>query len=421
MAPRESHSVEPTATAGPPIMEPVASSTDDRGPRSVAPTFRKDIHGLRAVAVALVVLSHAHVPGFTGGFIGVDIFFVISGYVITGVLVRERSSSAGMLLARFYARRARRILPAAGVVTVLTVLATYGILGFIRGFATGRDAVSVAFFTTNYHFISVGTDYALARTPPSPLQNYWSLAVEEQFYILFPALCLVAARFGKHRFAVTLGAATTAVIAGSYAWSIHLTSTNGTAAFFSSATRAGELGVGCLTFLVVPWVRSRMRSELACAWGWLGVGLIGWATTQFHPGTHFPGALVALPAVGTALIIASGPSLGPRGVTALLRSRCFQWIGSLSYSLYLIHWPVFTIAEQYATTPLSALTRLGLIGAAVLLASISYASIEKPVWKSRYLSTRPFLSLCIFPAFVVAILTVVLVEQARVGLPLTVF
>ena len=421
MAPRESRSAGPAVAAVPAMENPARSSAAQGATDSGTSMFRKDIHGMRAVAVALVILGHAHVPGLAGGFIGVDIFFVISGFVITGVLVRETAARKRMMLARFYARRARRILPAAGVVTVLTVLATYGILGFIRGFATGKDAVSVAFFAANYHFISTGTDYALAKTPPSPLQNYWSLAVEEQFYVVFPALLLIVARFGGHRFTTALVGAMVAITAASYAWSIHLTSVNGTAAFFSSAARAGELGVGCLTFLLSPWVRRRMRAELACAAGWLGIGLIAWAAIEFDPGTRFPGALVAVPALATALILVSGPSPGPRGVTALLHTRCFQWIGSLSYSLYLIHWPVFTIAGQYAATPLSALTRIGLTGATVLLALISYVSIEKPVWKSRYLSTRPFLSLCIFPVFVIAILAVVLAEQSHAGLPLSLF
>ncbi|WP_081831351.1 acyltransferase [Mycobacterium sp. 283mftsu] len=421
VAPRESRSAGPSAAAVPVIASPAQNSTAQRATGSGTSSFRKDIHGMRAVAVTLVVLSHAHVPGLAGGFVGVDIFFVISGFVITGVLVRDSDSGARTLLARFYARRARRILPAAGVVAVVTVLVTYGVLGFIRGFATGRDAVSVAFFAANYHFISIGTDYALARTPPSPLQNYWSLAVEEQFYIVFPALCLMAFRLGRHRFTSTLFGVMVALTSASYVWSIHLTAANGTAAFFSSATRACELGIGCLTFLLGPWVRARISAQSACTAGWLGVGLITWAAIKFDPGTHFPGALVAVPALGTALAILSGPSPGPRGVAALLHTRCFQWIGSLSYSLYLIHWPLFTIAEQYATTPLSALTRVGLTGAAVLLAAISYVSIEKPVWKSRYLSTRPFLSLCIFPVFVLAILAVVLAEQSHAGLPLRLF
>jgi peptidoglycan/LPS O-acetylase OafA/YrhL len=387
---------------------------------SGTPTFRKDIHGLRAVAVALVVLCHAHVPGFSGGFVGVDIFFVISGFVITGVLVRDSGFTARKLLARFYARRARRILPAAGVVTVLTIIGAYGALGFIRGFATGRDAVSVAFFTTNYHFIAIGTDYAQARMPASPLQNYWSLAVEEQFYLVYPALCLAAVCFGRRRFEPMLVGMTAVVIISSYAWSIHLTSANATAAYFSSATRACELGVGCLTFLLGPKLRSMLRADWITALGWLGVALISWATAQFDAATSFPGALVAIPVIGAALTIISGTSPESRGVATLLRTRCLQWIGSLSYSIYLIHWPVFTIAEQYSG-PLTAPVRAGLVGATLLLAFISYISVEKPVWKSRYLSTRPLLSLCIFPVFVTTILAVVLAEQARAGLPLSLF
>jgi peptidoglycan/LPS O-acetylase OafA/YrhL len=420
VAPRESRTEGLSANAGPVTAPPVPGPAAKRESEPSALTFRKDIHGMRAVAVALVVLCHAHAPGLSGGFVGVDIFFVISGFVITGVLVRESDYTARKLLARFYARRARRILPAAGVVTVLTVLATYGALGFIRGFAAGRDAVSVAFFMANYHFIATGTDYAQARMPASPLQNYWSLAVEEQFYIVFPALFLIAARLGRRHFAMALAGVMVTLTMGSYAWSVNLTSTNATAAYFSSTARACELGVGCLTFLLGARLHRFLRVEWAFLVGVLGVALIAWAATQLHAGTPYPGALVALPVIGTALIIISGTSPQSRGTAALLRSRCFQGIGSLSYSIYLIHWPVFTIAEQYSG-PLTAPVRTGLVGATVLLAFISYVSIEKPTWKSRYLSTRPLLSLGIFPVFVMTILAVVLAEQARVGLPLSLF
>jgi peptidoglycan/LPS O-acetylase OafA/YrhL len=397
-------------------------SGGESAPRRGTAKFRKDIHGLRAVAVALVVLDHTNVPGLSGGYVGVDVFFVISGFVITGVLMRESYSSAPMILVRFYARRVRRILPAAGVVAVLTVIATYGILGFIRGYATGRDAVSVAFFIANYHFIDIGTDYALARTPPSLLQNYWSLAVEEQFYLVFPAVCLLAARLGrKYRFETKLTTALVVITAGSYLWSILLTSTNGTAAFFSSTARACELGVGCLTFLLGSRARRRLRVEFACVIGWLGVGLIAFSATQFDSRTHFPGALVAVPVVGTALVIISGPFPGPAGVARLLRTRCFQWIGSLSYSIYLIHWPVLTIADQNSATQLSGLERAGLVALTVVLSWLMYVLVEKPVRNSRYLARRPGLSLCIFPVFVIAILAVVLYQQSRFGLPISIF
>ncbi|WP_285028981.1 acyltransferase [Mycolicibacterium sp. lyk4-40-TYG-92] len=421
VATRESRIVGPSADARPVPAAPGPSAT--AGPSEKSPTvaFRKDIHGMRAVAVALVVLCHAHVPGFSGGFVGVDIFFVISGFVITGVLVRDNGFDPRKMLARFYARRARRILPAAGLVTVLTVAATYGALGFVRGFATGRDAVSVAFFVSNYHFIAIGTDYAQARMPASPLQNYWSLAVEEQFYLVYPALCLLALRFGRRRFTPALAGMMAAVIICSYGWSVHLTSANATAAYFSSAARACELGVGCLTFLLGPKLRSLLSDKWTAPLGWLGMTLIAWAAVQFDASTPYPGTLVALPTIGSALLIASGASPSRRTPGVLLGNRGFQWIGSMSYSIYLIHWPVFTIAEQYWATPLTAPVRTGLVGATLLLALVSYVSVEKPIWKSRYLSTRPLLSLCIFPVFVVTILAVVIAEQACVGLPLRLF
>jgi peptidoglycan/LPS O-acetylase OafA/YrhL len=153
----------------------------------------------------------------------------------------------------------------------------------------------------------------------------------------------------------------------------------------------------------------------------LGVGLIVYAATQFDERTHFPGALVAVPVIGTGFVILSGPFPGPAGVARLLRTRCFQWIGSLSYSIYLIHWPLLTIAEQNSAAQLSAPERAGLVATTVVLSWLMYALVEKPVRNSHFLARRPGLSLCIFPVFVIAILAVVLYQQARFGLPLSIF
>ncbi|MCZ7576157.1 MAG: acyltransferase [Dehalococcoidia bacterium] len=153
--------------------------------------FRPDIEGLRAVAVGLVVLGHARVPGFEGGYIGVDVFFVLSGFLITGLLLRERASSGSISMAGFYARRARRILPAASIVLVVTVLASYEWLGFLRGAEIAEDGKWAAVFAANLRFASEGTQYLNLTAPPSPLQHYWSLAVEEQFYLVWPIVFLI--------------------------------------------------------------------------------------------------------------------------------------------------------------------------------------------------------------------------------------
>jgi peptidoglycan/LPS O-acetylase OafA/YrhL len=154
-------------------------------------TFRPDVEGLRAVAVAVVVLYHAGVAGFGGGYVGVDVFFVVSGFVITKLLLGQMEQSGRPRLAEFYGRRARRILPAAGLVGLVAVLAAYKWLGFIQGNETADDARWVAVFFANNHFASEGTNYFQSQLPPSPLQNYWSLAVEEQFYVVYPTALLL--------------------------------------------------------------------------------------------------------------------------------------------------------------------------------------------------------------------------------------
>ena len=152
------------------------------------------MEGLRAIAVLLVVLFHAGVPGLNGGFVGVDVFFVISGFVITGLLLRERQSSGRTSVLNFYARRCRRILPAASLVIGVTALVSYWVLGSLIGNSVANDGGSAAAFLVNFHFASQGTNYFTSSLPPSPLQNYWSLSVEEQFYILYPTIFLVVAR-----------------------------------------------------------------------------------------------------------------------------------------------------------------------------------------------------------------------------------
>ena len=150
------------------------------------PSFRPDVQALRALAVVLVVLFHAHVPGIHGGFLGVDVFFVISGFVITGVLLQERASKQHTSITGFYARRIRRILPLATVVLIGTIFAVYHWLSFVSGAQNANDAKWVAAFLANFHFASQGTQYFTSQLPPSAFQQYWSLAVEEQFYLVWP-------------------------------------------------------------------------------------------------------------------------------------------------------------------------------------------------------------------------------------------
>src|SRR4051812_20829265 len=199
---------------------------------------RGDIQGLRAVAVLLVVLSHAGVGALAGGYVGVDVFFVISGFLITGILLSQASEKGSISLVGFYARRARRILPAAALTLLATEVAAYFLLNLVRAREAVWDSLYAAAFASNFRFAARGLDYFEQGQPPSPLLHFWSLAVEEQFYLVWPALLsaalLGAAATRRRRALVVL----VVIAAASFAWSVHLTKALPPAAYFSSFTRA---------------------------------------------------------------------------------------------------------------------------------------------------------------------------------------
>ncbi len=373
--------------------------------------FRPDVQGLRALAVALVVLYHAGVPLLSGGFVGVDVFFVISGFVITGLLLRERAVEGRTNLLGFYARRARRILPAATLVIVVTVVASYHWLAFVRGAQVAADARAAALFWANFHFIALGTNYTSASQPPSPLQNFWSLAVEEQFYLVYPTLFILAAcSLRRFRLSSKLTALLVAACAVSYWWSIHQTAQDATAAYFSPFTRAWELGLGALVAVLTPRLRRAPRAPAALA-GWIGLAAIVFAATRFGAQTAYPGWVALLPVGGTALAIGAGAAVPARGPESVLRLWSFQRLGDVSYSLYLWHWPLLAIATQQATTPLPLADRLGWIGVALAISISSYLVVENPVRRSRRLAAKPWVSLAIGGGLVGSALAVITVVQ----------
>ncbi len=355
-------------------------SPDQAGTAPGDRRFRPDVEGLRAVAVLLVVLFHAGVPGIHGGYVGVDVFFVISGFVITGLLLRERASTGGTSILDFYARRARRILPAATLVIGTTVVASYLALGAVGGAQVADDGRWAAVFLSNFHFEALGTNYFTASLPPSPLQNYWSLSVEEQFYLVFPTLFLLMARGGGRRsrparMAVGCGA----VIAASFTLSVVQTATHPSAAYFSPFTRAWELALGGLVAVGTTWLR-RVPGRTAAVLTWVGLALIVGAAVGFNAQTPYPGALVAVPVLGAGLIIAGGIGQPAFGVEGLLRRGPVQWMGKRSYSLYLWHWPILIIAaERVGKTRLPLADNLGLLVVAVVISAVTFALVENPI------------------------------------------
>ncbi|HEX2274581.1 MAG TPA: acyltransferase family protein [Acidimicrobiales bacterium] len=389
----------------------------DAGPWSFG--FRADIEGLRAVAVLGVVLYHAGVGAFRGGYVGVDVFFVVSGFLITGLLWQELRGTGRLSLASFYARRARRLLPASMLVVAVTVVASAYWLSPLRAEHVAKDALAAATYVSNYRFAWLRTDYFTAHADPSPLQHYWSLGVEEQFYLLWPAVLLVAALGGRRRTPSFRRTVTVVGVLGtaSLVLSVWLTDANQPWAFFSLPTRAWELAAGAVLALTVPWLR-RVPAWLATAGGWLGLALVGWSFVALGPFTPFPGTAALLPVGGTAAVIAFGCRDPRAGAGALLRLRPFQVVGKLSYSWYLWHWPVIALAPAVAGRRLGVGPNLVLAAVSGLLALATVRAVEDPVRFSPWVTRRPARTLVVaggvtVTAAVVAVLVAVGLPQSR--------
>lgn len=325
-------------------------------------------------------------PWLTGGFVGVDVFFVLSGFVITGLLLREHASSGKTRLLAFYGRRSRRILPAATLVIIVTVLAAYHWLGFLTGGDTAEVGRTASLFYSNFHFISTGTNYLNSQAPPSALQNYWSLSVEEQFYILYPTLFILATLCWRHvELRLKLVTLLTVGIVVSLVWSIHQTSASAIAAYFSPFTRAWELALGALVAVASPQF-AKFPQAIGLAMSWAGLAGIAAAAFLFTSTTPYPGSAAMLPVFGTALVVAGGTARPKMGGELLLRLPPFQWMGKLSYSLYLWHWPILIIAAQYAGHSLSVEDNLLWVLAALALSVASFFLVENPIRHSRFLA-----------------------------------
>lgn len=406
------------ALSGPSLQSPCLNCPPEavslEGTRDVkqARQFRPDVAGLRGIAVLLVVLFHAGLSQLSGGFVGVDVFFVISGFVITGVLLRERAKTNGTSLLGFYARRARRILPAATVVIIVTVLISYRWLGFIAGNQVAQDDKAAALFFANFHFISMSTNYFTSRLPPSPLQHYWSLSVEEQFYLLYPTIFLcVALVWRRVPIVRKLAVVLLAVIGVSFVLAVVQTASNANAAYFSPFTRAWELALGALV-AVGSGPLSKLPPVLAAVLTWAGVACVLLAAFLYTGATPYPGDAVALPVLGAAAIIAGGAAAPTLGAEALLGRLPLQWLGLISYSLYLWHWPLLVVPEEQSSHPLSTERKLLLVLVAVAVSAFSFLLIENPIRNAKYLSHRNVLSLIIGGCFIGASLSVAFIELA---------
>jgi peptidoglycan/LPS O-acetylase OafA/YrhL len=382
--------------------------------------FRPDIEGLRAVAVLAVVLFHAGVPRIAGGFVGVDVFFVLSGFLITGLLWRAVEQTGRVRAALFYGARARRLLPAAITVLLVTTAVVTVVLPPLRVRAVLGDALASALYVGNYRLAAQGTDYLADNQAPSPFQHYWSLGAEEQFYLLWPALLVAAAVLGRRsagRVAapvVALAAVTGASFAVSLAW----TRANPPWAYFSLPSRAWELGVGGLVALGVPlW--GRLPRAVAALAGWGGVALVAGSCVLLTGVTPFPGTAALAPVLGTALVIAAGCAAPRWGAGAVLGLPPLRAVGRMSYSWYLWHWPVLVLAPVVLGRPLGLPARLAAAAVSGVLAVGTLLVVENPIRFAAPLRRSPRRSLLLggglTAAGVCTALVAVVLAPAAVG------
>ncbi|WP_399937412.1 acyltransferase family protein [Streptomyces sp. BBFR25] len=341
---------------------------------------RRDIQGLRAVAVALVVLSHAGVSRVGGGYVGVDVFFVISGFLITSLLLRELATTGRVSLRSFYARRALRLLPASSLVIAVTLGGAWLFLSKARLAEYAVDALAGALYVVNFRLAAAGTDYLAQNSPPSPLQHVWSLAVEEQFYLVWPVLLLLTWRLARGRHAL-VAVPLAALCVVSFAAGVLVTHTSAPWAYFSSLTRAWELGAGALLALAATRLR-RLPAALAAPLSWLGLACVTLAALWYDDETPFPGHHALLPVAGTVLVLAGGCAPTAYGAGRLLERRPLVWLGGLSYGWYLWHWPLLVIAPAAlgrADGTAEVPPALALSAVALALAWLTLRLVENPV------------------------------------------
>jgi peptidoglycan/LPS O-acetylase OafA/YrhL len=354
-------------------------------------TLRRDIQGLRAVAVLAVIANHLF--GYpTGGFVGVDVFFVISGFIITSMLLRQHEQKGKISFVDFYRRRVKRILPASVLVLVVTVVASFVVFRAARAGTILTDGVWSLLFAANWRFATAGTDYWADDGTVSPLQHYWSLAVEEQFYFVWPLLLLgtfaiahklhLPATSSRKVLFLVLGALTVT----SFGWALLDTADNSAWAYFSTFSRAWELGVGAL--LAIAAGAARMIPNMARpAMAWIGLGGIFASFFLLSSSSPIPAPGVVLPVLSTALVLAAGTG-GTQKFLSPLTNRAAGYIGDISFSLYLWHFPAIVLIEALVRE--RSITYFALVLLTTLVLSVaSYHLVENPIRKSSWLEAKP--------------------------------
>lgn len=398
------------------------TSTRPERPRADA-TQRADIQGLRALAVLAVVVFHLWPAVLPGGYVGVDVFFVLSGFLITTHLVREVDRTGSVSLAAFWARRARRLLPASLTVLLVTV---GGIWLFAPAGAVGRflgEVMASAGYVENLALAARSVDYLAAESAPSPVQHFWSLAAEEQFYLVWPVLILAAVILSRRRPAAgdasprrNIALVLAVVVAASFAWSVIFTARDPSPAYFLPTTRAWEFGAGGLLAVAAPALAARLagrRSRLllaALAWG--GLTAIAVSAVAYGPSTPFPGSAAALPVLGTLAVIAAAEPTGRFAPTRVLALRPVQRLGDLSYGVYLWHWPLIVITPMALGRGMTLLDGVLVAAASVALAAATERWVENPIRHGVLTTRRPRAT---FAAMAAAMAVVLVVPLSTLG------
>ncbi len=373
-----------------PIMR---AHVDDARARAVhSLRFRSDIEGLRAVAILLVVCAHAGVPWMAGGFVGVDVFFVLSGYLITGLLLDEFRRSNGIDFIAFYARRFQRLLPALLLTVACTCVAAYVLLAPFEQAEQASAAGSVVAWVSNFFYAFQKLDYFGSAAKTSLFLHTWSLGVEEQFYLLWPALMLLLLWPGRapgdKRASKRLQIGMACVVVISFVAGTSLTYVHPEFGFYMVFARAWEFALGALVLLALPEGSGKPGRTPRFLAGWVGLGAIvgaGFLLDGFRP---YPGAWALLPALGTAAVLGSGKSPPvPASVSAVLSITPLQVIGRLSYAWYLWHWPVLLLGRTLFAESLA--TNLLLAVGSLAVAWVSYRYVESPLRKAKSVRGHP--------------------------------
>ncbi len=342
------------------------------------------------MVAVLTVLSN-HLWGWPrGGFVGVDVFFVISGFLITGILLRDADKIGHVSFIEFYRRRVRRIVPAATLTLAAITLVSFLMYAPSRAAEVWRDAFAAFFFVSNWRFAVEGTDYFAAEGAISPVRHFWSLSVEEQFYFVWPAVMAVivvlAARKGRSAREFVAGGLMATIVVASFTWAVIDTANSPTWSYFSTLTRVWELGVG--TLIAIFAARMTQIPEAARPFiAWSGLALIGFGVLWITEDIGFPGPWAAIPVVGSALVLIAGTG-GPVKHLPPITNKVSTTIGDMSYSLYLWHWPVIIFLGSYADGATGWWFYTAAIGLTAGLSILAYYFVEQPILASSWLKPR---------------------------------